>query len=77
MAADLDVLVPGWFACRRLGIKKQTLRYWVTSGKLSPRRHDPAGRPLYRYGDVVAVEKATRDSRMSSRSLHRAAGAAA
>lgn len=76
VAADLDVLVPAWFACRRLGVTKQTFGYWRTSGKVK-QATDEAGRPkvdgrgspLYRYGDVVAAERATRRSPNSRRGV--------
>lgn len=63
----MDQLVPAWFACRRFGVTKQTFAYWVSSGKLTPARHDSAGRPLYRYGDVAEVERQTRRSGKSRR----------
>lgn len=70
-SADVDVLVPAWFVCRHLGIPKQTFHSWVRSGKLSPAGRTAAGRPLYRYGDALAAERATRNSRKSSRNPRR------
>ncbi|QSB15244.1 hypothetical protein JQS43_02445 [Natronosporangium hydrolyticum] len=70
---DMDALVPAWFACRLLGIPKQTFRSWVSSGKLTPVADADDGHPLYRYGDVLEVERATRQSRKSSRNPHRGA----
>lgn len=65
--ADLDAEVPGWFVCHQLDITKQTLNWWVSSGKLAPVRRDSAGRPWYRYGDVLEAEKLTRRSGRSRR----------
>jgi hypothetical protein len=63
----LDVQVPGWFICRQLDITKQTLNYWVASGKLTPTASDSHGRPLYRYGDALEIERQTRHSPNSRR----------
>lgn len=68
---DMDALVPAWFACRRLGVSKQTFRSWVSSGKLTPVAGSGSGHPQYRYGDVLAVERETRNSRKSSRNPRR------
>lgn len=70
MAGDtgLDAQVPAWFICRQLQITKQTLNWWVTSGKLSPAGGRP-GAPLYRYGDACEVERQTRRSGKSRRGV--------
>lgn len=65
--ADPDTLVPAWFACRQLGITKQTLNWWRAAGRLVPARRDSAGRPLYRYREVAEAEKATRNHHNSRR----------
>jgi len=67
--ANLDALVPTWFICHWLDVSKQTVNYWVSAGKLTPAARDGHGRPLYRYGDVLAVE---RDTRRSGKSRRRA-----
>lgn len=65
--ANLDVPVPAWFICAQLNVSKQTVNYWVSAGKLSPVACDGRGRPLYRYGDAVEVERETRRSGKSRR----------
>lgn len=35
-----------------LGVPTSTLRTWAARGRLDRRGQDPAGRTLYRYGDV-------------------------
>ncbi len=59
-----DVRVPAWFAIKRLGITKQTFNYWRTSGKVTA---DDNGE--YRWGDVLAAEKATRTNPNSRRGI--------
>ncbi len=66
-SANLDALVPAWFACRRLRITQQTLNYWRSTGKLVPANRDGGGRPQYRYRDVLAAEQQTRESPNSRR----------
>jgi DNA-binding transcriptional MerR regulator len=63
----MDAEVPGWFVCWWLGITKQALHWWVTSGKLAPVRRDAAGRPFYRFGDALEAERQTRRSGKSRR----------
>jgi hypothetical protein len=65
--ADLDVLVPAWFACRQLGVTKQTFGHWVRTGKVTPVAPGEDGHPRYRYGDVLEAERQTRRSPNSRR----------
>lgn len=57
--ANLDTLVPAWFACRLTGVPKQTFHSWVASGKLRP-VHGHGRHARYRYRDVLQVERQTR-----------------
>jgi DNA-binding transcriptional MerR regulator len=52
---------------RRLGVSRQLLRSWATSGKLQPAGYAPDGRPLYRLVDAAEVEQQTRNDPRSSR----------
>ncbi len=61
-----DVLVPAWFAIKRLGVTKQTFNNWRASGKLTPNDNGE-----YRWGDVLEVESATRNSPNSRRGTTR------
>lgn len=65
----LDTLVPAWFACTQLGVTKQTFRWWVTSGKLTPANGQTGHRARYRYRDVTKVERQTRNSKQSRRGI--------
>lgn len=67
----LDTLVPAWFACTQLGVTKQTFRWWVTSGKLTPANGHTGHRARYRYRDVIEAERATRNSPNTRRSIPR------
>lgn len=69
---DHDVLIPGHLAAERVGVSRQLINYWRISGQL-PVATWRDGRPLYRLGDVLAAERATRRSRFSSRNPARAA----
>lgn len=57
-----DVRVPPWFAIKRLGVTKQTFNYWRSTGKITP---NEAGK--YRWGDLLEVEAAMRNSPNSRR----------
>lgn len=57
-----DVRVPAWFAIKRFAITPQTFNYWRSSGKVTP---DENGE--YRWGDLLEVEQATRNSPNSRR----------
>ncbi|GIM88881.1 hypothetical protein [Paractinoplanes toevensis] len=59
-----DVRVPPWFAIKRFGITPQTFDYWRASGKITP---DEDG--TYRWGDLLEVEAATRNSPNSRRGV--------
>lgn len=59
---NLDARLTGAQAALAVGVSRQLFNYWRDSGKLL---RGPDGR--YRYGDALAVEKATRRSALSSR----------
>lgn len=59
---NLDVRVPAWFAAQFAGVSRQLFNYWRAKGKVVPGEDG-----LYRLGDVLAVEAATRRSPTSSR----------
>lgn len=68
---NLDARLPAHLAAHVAGVTKQTFNYWRTSGKVT------AGDDgLYRLGDVLAVEAATRRSPNSRRGPRRLATAA-
>lgn len=64
---DLDAEVTAAEAASQLPqISRQLIAMWVKAGKLTPCGR--TGRsPLYRWGDILAVEAATRNSPYSSR----------
>lgn len=66
---DLDALLPGYLAARLVGVPKQRIIAWRNRPRnpLPVAGRDPAGRPLYRAGDVLAVERETRHSPKSHR----------
>jgi len=63
---NLDAQVPASDAAWFLGISRQLLNYWRTSGKVQPVAHH-GRRPLYRLADLVEVELTTRQSPRSHR----------
>lgn len=62
-----DVLLPANLAAARVRVSRQLLNWWRRTGKLTPAAADRTGRPLYRLGDVVQVERQTRRSPQSHR----------
>lgn len=64
---NLDALVaPAEIAVHMPDLTRHTIAMWVQRGKLQPRGR--RGRtPLYRWGDVLAVERDTRRNPKSSR----------
>ena len=64
---DMDALVTAAEAAAQLpGVSRHLIGMWVTNGKLAARGR--RGRsPLYRWGDVLAVEAAMRNSPYSRR----------
>lgn len=63
---DLDAKLPAHLAAAMVGVSRQLINYWRTSGKLKP--IDREGRqPLYRLGDLFEVEQETRRSPQSHR----------
>lgn len=67
MYEDFDALLPASLAARRANVSRQLVNYWRRTGKLQPVAVDQRGRPLYRHGDVLNVERATRRSPHSHR----------
>lgn len=57
---DPDVLLLGEDAAMLARVKPELIRLWASRGLLRPAGRTPRGRPLYRAGDVKAVEDATR-----------------
>lgn len=68
MDRDED-LYPAFLIARRLGVSRQLVYSWTKAGKLRPRDHGADGRPLYSYADAAQVERDTRRSPYSSRSV--------
>jgi hypothetical protein len=68
---DDSPLVPAWFAAKRMGVSRQVVNYWRTSGRLPVADKDDKGRPLYRWGDVLEAERQTRRTANSSRNPNR------
>jgi len=66
LAEDPDTLLPGVLAAARAEVSRQLLNYWRQTGKLRPAEVRD-GRPLYRLGDVLEVERATLHSSQSRR----------
>lgn len=65
-SADKDALVTGAEAARLIGESKQLVYSWSKRGLLT---RQPDGR--YRYGDVIEVERATRNNKHSTRNTRR------
>lgn len=64
---DLDAQLPAHLAAAMVGVSRQLINYWRSSGHLTP--VDADGRsPLYRLGDLLAVERDMRRSPQSHRS---------
>jgi hypothetical protein len=64
---DMDALLPANLAALRAGVSRQLFNYWRASGKIQPVDTDQRGRPLYRHGDILTVERDTRRSPNSHR----------
>ncbi len=63
---DLDARLTGAQAASVAGVSRQLIRRWCQLGHLTP--VGQRGRsPLYRLGDVIKAEHATRESGRSSR----------
>jgi DNA-binding transcriptional MerR regulator len=63
---DLDAKLPAHLAAAMVGVSRQLVNYWRSAGLLQP--VGTRGRsPLYRLGDVLKVEQATRRSVQSRR----------
>jgi DNA-binding transcriptional MerR regulator len=63
---DPDARLPAHLAARLVGVSRQLINYWRASGLIVPVGH--RGRsPLYRLGDILAVEADTRRSPQSRR----------
>lgn len=89
MPSREDVGVPRAFAARRLGVTPHTVSMWVQRGYVARWVDDDGhertehrsvrvvgwhhGHRLYRWGDLVEAERATRNSRRSTRHVARAA----
>lgn len=67
---DLNARLRPAQAARAIGVSKQLVNWWRSTGKLSP---DAQG--CYRWGDVLAVERDTRRSMRSSRRVPAASAA--
>jgi predicted site-specific integrase-resolvase len=66
---DLDAKLPAHLAARLVGVSRQLVHYWHTAGHLTPVA--VSGRqPLYRLGDLLAVERDMRNSPHSHRRHH-------
>jgi DNA-binding transcriptional MerR regulator len=63
---DPDTKLPAHLAAAMVGVSRQLVNYWRTSGKLKPVDRD-GRRPLYRLGDILQVERSTRHSPQSHR----------
>lgn len=57
----LDVHVTATEAARRLGVSSQLICMWRRAGKVAPVGRQGRS-PLYRLGDLMAVERETRNS---------------
>jgi len=63
---DLDARLPAHLAAAMVGVSRQLVNYWRRTGLLQP--VGARGRsPLYRLGDILQVEAATRRSTQSRR----------
>lgn len=67
MDLDMDARLRASQAAGEAGVSKQTFNYWRREGKVKPIAHDRAGRALYRLGDVLKVERDTRQAKQSNR----------
>jgi DNA-binding transcriptional MerR regulator len=58
---DFDAILTAPMAAARVGVTRQLLNYWRSSGLL-PVAERRAGRPLYRLGDLLKAEAEARRS---------------
>lgn len=65
---DLDARITGAQAALAIGVSKQLINYWRTTGRLTP-----GADRRYRWGDIIEAEHATRHSPHSSRHQRHAA----
>lgn len=65
---DLNALVTVGQAAQFLGMPKQRVNRWYQLGRLKEAATRSDGTRLYRIGDVLEAERATRNSPFSSRS---------
>ena len=63
---DLEARVTASQAARAMRISKQLFNYWRSQGLVAP-VGERGGRPVYRFGDVVDVERRMRRNPRSSR----------
>ncbi len=63
---DLDAHLPAHLAAMKVGVSRQLINWWRTAGKIQPVAMDGRS-PLYRLGDLLEVERATRRSNRSHR----------
>jgi hypothetical protein len=68
---NLDALIPAHQAALLVRVSRQLVRKWTLrpTNPLRPADVAPDGRPLYRVGDVLDVERETRRSPKSHRQL--------
>lgn len=64
---NLDALLPGHLAATYFGVSRQLIYRWRQLGHITPAGTDRNGHPLYRLGDLLAAERATRRSPRSTR----------
>lgn len=65
--ATIDTLIDTTDAANLVGVSVETIRQWRHRGKLEVKGLTKLGRPMYRWGDVVLAERATRDKAKSRR----------
>jgi predicted site-specific integrase-resolvase len=67
---NLDALVSAREAAIALGVERHAIYQWRIAGKISPQGR--RGRsPLYRWGDLIRVERDTRRAAQSHRCVSR------
>lgn len=67
VSIDLNVLLDTQEAALLAKVKPELIRLWVFRGNLTPSERTRRGRPLYRAGDVLEAERATRTGVVDNR----------
>lgn len=66
---ELDNLITTKEAADKCGVAVSTIRVWASRGYLKPSDLDYAGRPLYKFIDVLKAARDTRQRAVGARRI--------